>query len=76
MQEINIMSNLNLELDENEECQTTQDLPGRLISSTKLVQMLKITFGANAYDVYMAHNAFCIKAPRMLTTDEIAQCKR
>ncbi|KAI0103825.1 hypothetical protein GGR51DRAFT_523570 [Nemania sp. FL0031] len=56
--------------------QPTQDISGRSISSTKLVQMLINTFGAGAYDVHVAHNSFCIKAPRKLTTDEIAECRR
>ncbi|KAI1149226.1 hypothetical protein F4825DRAFT_431195 [Nemania diffusa] len=55
---------------------TTQDISGRYISSSKLVHMLRNKFGPDAYDVHVAHNSFCIKAPRKLTTDEIAECRR
>ncbi|KAI0199919.1 hypothetical protein F4808DRAFT_430785 [Astrocystis sublimbata] len=54
----------------------TQNIAGRYISSTKLVHMLKSKFGANEYHVHMAHNTFCIKAPRQLSSDEIAECRR
>ncbi|KAI1121968.1 hypothetical protein F5Y10DRAFT_255131 [Nemania abortiva] len=56
--------------------QPTQDIAGRYISSAKLVQMLRNKFAAGSYDIHVAHNSFCIKAPRKLTTDEIAECRR
>ncbi|KAI0199918.1 hypothetical protein F4808DRAFT_471117 [Astrocystis sublimbata] len=54
----------------------TQKIKHIYASSTKLVQILNNKFGKGGYDVYLAHNRYCIRAPRNLTPGEIEQCRR
>ncbi|KAK2122600.1 hypothetical protein NOF04DRAFT_1018870 [Fusarium oxysporum II5] len=52
-----------------------QEIAGRNMDPIKLLTMLRIKF-SGAYEVQMMHNTYSIKAPRRLTTGEIAQCRR
>ncbi|KAL1795666.1 hypothetical protein ACET3X_005890 [Alternaria dauci] len=53
-----------------------QSISGRNIDPNKLTMLLRVKFGAGAYDVHIMQNSYCIIAPRRLSTGEIAKCRK
>ncbi|KAI4662996.1 uncharacterized protein J4E79_004308 [Alternaria viburni] len=53
-----------------------QSISGRNIDPKKLAMLLRVKFGAGAYDIHIMQNSYCIIAPRKLSTGEIAKCRK
>ncbi|KAF1960284.1 hypothetical protein CC80DRAFT_590563 [Byssothecium circinans] len=64
------------QLDEFPDISAYQSIPGKTIDSRKLSSFLRTKFGAGAYDVHIMQDSYCILAPRKLSLDEIARCRR
>lgn len=57
------------ESDDDIEYETpTQSISGRDIDPIKLKLLLRTKFGAGSYDIHIMQNAYCINAPRKLST--------
>ncbi|KAL6704963.1 hypothetical protein ACN47E_007508 [Coniothyrium glycines] len=62
--------------DDHSEWDDAQSISGSNIDPAKLTTLLRIKFGAGAYDIHIIQNSYCIIAPRKLSTGEIARCRR
>jgi hypothetical protein len=54
----------------------SQVIPGQNIDSRKLAAILRMKFGIGLYDISIMQDSYHIVAPRRLSMDEIAQCRR
>ncbi|KAI8941653.1 hypothetical protein NX059_002866 [Plenodomus lindquistii] len=62
--------------DDDWDLNEAQSISGRNIDPEKLTMLLRIKFGAGAYDVHIMQGSYCVVAPRKLSTGEIARCRR
>ncbi|KAK0621006.1 hypothetical protein B0T14DRAFT_241251 [Immersiella caudata] len=53
----------------------SQDLPDYRISLDKLTEKLRSKFGAGAYEIFLMHDVYTVKAPGRLSATEIAECR-
>ncbi|KAK0612098.1 hypothetical protein B0T14DRAFT_386487, partial [Immersiella caudata] len=52
-----------------------QKLPAKGTNPLKLMALLREQFGLGRYEIAMIRSVYTIQTPRLLSPDEIAQCR-